>query len=182
MNTAENHFVNDICSNMQKTRKVHVILWVVSALIDPETAQKPRSGMNSHTGKNAISRFQRHEMVRCNRDATAMGRIAVREAHCSSANLNVTTRQEAVLLGPPSIRHENVDSLPSSTCVELLQDFLHLGIFFLHCRQSLFNSFQTLLLVWLIRRSRLILLLPIMLDLLAAILDLGQTKRGRRTL
>lgn len=70
-----------------------------------------------------------------------------------------------------------VADLPSRS-VEPAEDLLHLGVVLLDRHNGILNALQALLLVWAVGRSILILLLSVVLDLLAAVLDLCETKGG----
>lgn len=63
----------------------------------------------------------------------------------------------------------------SSTSIEPLENLLHLGVLLLHGDQCLLDPRQALGLVGLVRSACLIFFLAKMLDLLAAVLDFGQT-------
>jgi hypothetical protein len=110
-----------------------------------------------------------------------MGSIVVREAHCSCENSNVATRNPTAIvawaIGDPA-RERPPYFTSNSASIELLQHLLDLGIFLLHSLQCLLDEFQALILIWFISCAGLVFLLPVMLNLLAAILDLGESKGG----
>ena len=66
-----------------------------------------------------------------------------------------------------------------SRLVELLQYLLDLGILLLDGGQRLFDLREAFGLVGLVRCTRLVLLLPEVLDLLAAVSDFGEAQCGR---
>ena len=66
-----------------------------------------------------------------------------------------------------------------SRLVELLQYLLDLGILLLDGGQCLFDLPEALGLVRLVSCTRLVLLLPEVLDLLATVSDLGEAQCGR---
>jgi len=107
-----------------------------------------------------------------------MGSIVVREADCSCVNFNVAAR-------PPTANdfqgHQKSSARTSSihrhsACIELLQHLLDFSIFHLDGRQRILDPRETLLLIRFIGCARHVFHLPIMLDLLAAILHLRKTE------
>ena len=104
-----------------------------------------------------------------------MGNIAIREARCPGVNSNVVSRDPTasvacaiVLLARERAQH----AVAHSASVELLQNLLYLSVFLLHGDQCLLNSLQALLLVRFVGRACLILFLPVVLNLFAAVFDL----------
>lgn len=114
--------------------------------------------------------------------------IVVREDHCSCVDFNVATRptRPCCLGQHESPAGERLPQTPmrylTSGCVVLLQDLLDLSVFLLDGDQGFLDQIQALLLVRLVRRSRLVLQLSVVLDLLAAVLHLRESECRRGTL
>ena len=104
------------------------------------------------------------------------------QCHKRSASPNVAARNPIAYLlpAPLSFHHKNVHNttIVHSASVELLQHLFHLGILLLHGHQRLLDSLQALCLVRFVGRALFILHLPVVLDLFAAVLDLGQAERS----
>lgn len=121
-----------------------------------------------------------------------MGSMVVRGAHCSCVSPNVAARNPngdlCCLVPSGGIQRENV--LPTQTCSpgdislrrkELPQHLLDLGVLLLDGRKRLLDAREALLLVRLVDRAGRILLMSVVLDLLAAVLDLCEAECGGGT-
>lgn len=110
--------------------------------------------------------------------------------HEQTLNVAAGTPPTAVsLLVPRRAQRENISHhTPArirgavSRPVEPLQHLLDLGVLLLDGRQRLLDLREALGLVGLVGRAGLVLHLPEVLDLLAAVLDLGEAQRGRGAL